>query len=133
MLNIQDFFKTHEPLLFFLVIFFLISPGIIYTFFWHRELFVALDWVKLSILSISALVPVALLNAFVSLAIEKSEPTKTGRELVEAFTLASIFSGFFGVLALVITHFNNLLIFNLILVETMFIAAIWWDARKRLK
>ncbi|MFZ2253291.1 MAG: hypothetical protein WAW13_03950 [Minisyncoccia bacterium] len=130
MLNIQDFFKTHQPLLFFLVIFFLISPGMIYLFFWQRDLFIDLDWVKLVILSLSVLVPIALLNAFALLFIEKTEPTSTGKELVQAFTMTSIFSGFFCLIGLVITHLINHEFINFAGLEVLLIILMWLDSRR---
>lgn len=107
MLNIKDFFQTSKPLIFFLGIFFLISPGYIYLFGWHRDLFMQLDWVKLVILSASMLVPVVFVNTMLYTWFDKVESTQWGVELVEVFTVTTIFSGSFSFVALVVAYLSS--------------------------
>ena len=55
--------KERAFLLFLLDIIFIIGPGIAVIFFFKRDLFFALDWIKLTLLSITIVTPFAFFNS----------------------------------------------------------------------
>ena len=129
-MKIKDYFKTKEPLIFFLMIFFLISPGFVYFFFWHRELFIQLDWVKTVLLSMSMLIPISFLNTIALVTFEKKQPSNKGQELVDAFTMASIFTGLstlVGLALFYVTGYSVAVI--LVCCEAVLLAVMFIEAR----
>jgi hypothetical protein len=127
---IKGFFESREPLFFFLIVFFLIAPGSVYLFLWQRDVFMDLDWVKLIIISGSMLVPAVLINTIIFLEIEKRGPSSKGKEIVNAFSIVTIFSGLSAFVVLGVSYFYGTLIWNAVIAEVFLLLVMLFEEKR---
>ena len=96
--------KNKHFLLFFFDILFLILPGLATIFFFQKDIFLSLDWIKLIFLSASLVAPVAFFNTLLLLGVDdKKQNSEDG--LFIALSMSLIITGFLFYLLLAAAYF----------------------------
>jgi len=90
--KIIESIKSRDTLFSLLGFIFLVAPGVTVIFLFDRDLFLSLDWIKLILLSVSIVVPVAFFNTLFLMSWDNVKPhEKEG--LFKSFIIATLITG----------------------------------------
>ena len=91
----------------FLDILFLALPGIALVYFFNLTLFLSLDWIKLVLLSMSAVTPFVLFNA-ISIVLLDDSPAHDDRALFFQISIGIFVTGIILYITLALSYFGNI-------------------------
>lgn len=142
--NTIDIFTKRKSILAFFDIVFIVSPGFLSIFLFRLDLFLNLDWVKLSIFSCSLLIPFIFLNLLLILAFhspntfeKKGSEEEKDNHMFILLSMSTVLTSVFAFIALLISFFTvstlKLEIYSLICLEAVFLILAMFNGVNKLE